>query len=37
MKVYLSGHDSCDHACERMKAELSGETELLRAGKTYRL
>lgn len=36
-KVYLSCHDSCDHACERMKAELSGEAELLHAGKTYRL
>jgi 7,8-dihydropterin-6-yl-methyl-4-(beta-D-ribofuranosyl)aminobenzene 5'-phosphate synthase len=36
-KVYLSAHDSCDHAFVRMQAELSGETVLLSAGKTYSL
>lgn len=36
-KVYISTHDSCDHAIERLKAELAGETEVLRAGKTYPL
>jgi 7,8-dihydropterin-6-yl-methyl-4-(beta-D-ribofuranosyl)aminobenzene 5'-phosphate synthase len=36
-KVYLSGHDTCDHALDRMKKDLKAETELLRAGVTYRL
>jgi 7,8-dihydropterin-6-yl-methyl-4-(beta-D-ribofuranosyl)aminobenzene 5'-phosphate synthase len=36
-KVYLSGHDTCDHALGRMKAELTAETEVLEAGATYRL
>ncbi len=35
-KVFLSGHDSCDHSLTRMKHELKAETEVLRAGKTYR-
>ena len=34
-KVFLSGHDSCDHSLKRMKDELEAETEVLRAGKTY--
>ena len=36
-KVYLSGHDTCDHALDRMKKELKSETEVLNAGATYRL
>jgi len=35
--VYLSGHDSCDHALERMGKELEAEITVLRAGATYRL
>ena len=34
-KVYLSGHDTCDHALERMINELNAETEILKAGATY--
>jgi 7,8-dihydropterin-6-yl-methyl-4-(beta-D-ribofuranosyl)aminobenzene 5'-phosphate synthase len=36
-RVYLSGHDTCDHALGRMKVELEAETEVLEAGKIYRL
>jgi 7,8-dihydropterin-6-yl-methyl-4-(beta-D-ribofuranosyl)aminobenzene 5'-phosphate synthase len=35
-RVYLSGHDTCDHSLDRMKRELDAETEVLRAGATYR-
>jgi len=35
-KVFLSGHDSCDHSLTRMKHELKAETEVLKAGVTYR-
>jgi 7,8-dihydropterin-6-yl-methyl-4-(beta-D-ribofuranosyl)aminobenzene 5'-phosphate synthase len=35
-KVYLSGHDTCDQALNRMRAELDAETEVLEAGATYR-
>jgi 7,8-dihydropterin-6-yl-methyl-4-(beta-D-ribofuranosyl)aminobenzene 5'-phosphate synthase len=35
-KVFLSSHDSCDHFLTRMKQELKAETEVLKAGKTYR-
>lgn len=35
-KVYLSGHDTCDYALDRMKRELKAETEVLKAGATYR-
>jgi 7,8-dihydropterin-6-yl-methyl-4-(beta-D-ribofuranosyl)aminobenzene 5'-phosphate synthase len=35
-RVYLSGHDTCDHSLERMKKELNAETEVLKAGATYR-
>jgi 7,8-dihydropterin-6-yl-methyl-4-(beta-D-ribofuranosyl)aminobenzene 5'-phosphate synthase len=35
-KVFLSSHDSCDHFITRMKHELNAETEVLKAGKTYR-
>ncbi len=35
--VYLSAHDTCDHALERMNKELDSDTEVLRAGATYRL
>jgi 7,8-dihydropterin-6-yl-methyl-4-(beta-D-ribofuranosyl)aminobenzene 5'-phosphate synthase len=36
-KIYLSGHDSCDHALGRMERELNAETTILRAGATYRI
>jgi 7,8-dihydropterin-6-yl-methyl-4-(beta-D-ribofuranosyl)aminobenzene 5'-phosphate synthase len=36
-RVYLSGHDTCDHALDRMMRELNAETEVLKAGATYRL
>jgi 7,8-dihydropterin-6-yl-methyl-4-(beta-D-ribofuranosyl)aminobenzene 5'-phosphate synthase len=36
-KVYLSGHDTCDHALDRMMKELNAETEILEAGATYHL
>jgi 7,8-dihydropterin-6-yl-methyl-4-(beta-D-ribofuranosyl)aminobenzene 5'-phosphate synthase len=36
-KVYLSAHDSCDHALERMQRELAAETTILKAGATYRI
>lgn len=35
-RVCLSGHDTCDHGLERMARELNAETEVLRAGATYR-
>jgi 7,8-dihydropterin-6-yl-methyl-4-(beta-D-ribofuranosyl)aminobenzene 5'-phosphate synthase len=35
-RVYLSGHDTCDHALNRMTKELNAETEVLQAGVTYR-
>jgi len=35
-RVYLSGHDTCDHSLDRMKRELNAETEALKAGATYR-
>jgi 7,8-dihydropterin-6-yl-methyl-4-(beta-D-ribofuranosyl)aminobenzene 5'-phosphate synthase len=35
-RVYLSGHDTCDHALDRMVRELNAETEVLKAGATYR-
>jgi 7,8-dihydropterin-6-yl-methyl-4-(beta-D-ribofuranosyl)aminobenzene 5'-phosphate synthase len=36
-KVFLSGHDSCDHSLDRMKRELKAEADVLKAGATYRL
>ena len=36
-KIFLSGHDSCDHSLERMRQELVAETEVLKAGVTYHL
>jgi 7,8-dihydropterin-6-yl-methyl-4-(beta-D-ribofuranosyl)aminobenzene 5'-phosphate synthase len=36
-RVYLSAHDTCDHALARMKAEIGAEVEVLKAGATYRL
>jgi 7,8-dihydropterin-6-yl-methyl-4-(beta-D-ribofuranosyl)aminobenzene 5'-phosphate synthase len=36
-KVYLSAHDTCDHALHRLQAELRAETQVLAAGATYRL
>ena len=34
-KVFLSGHDICDHALGSMKKELKAESEILTAGKRY--
>lgn len=34
-KVFLSGHDTCDYALDRMKKELKAETEVIMAGATY--
>ncbi|MDY6853580.1 MAG: MBL fold metallo-hydrolase [Thermodesulfobacteriota bacterium] len=36
-KVFLSGHDTCDYALNCMKRGLTAETEVLKAGATYRL
>lgn len=36
-RVYLSAHDTCDHALDRMLTELRAETQVLEAGATYRL
>ncbi|MBN2284792.1 MAG: MBL fold metallo-hydrolase [Deltaproteobacteria bacterium] len=36
-EVYLSGHDTCDHALDRMIKELTAATIVLKAGATYRL
>jgi 7,8-dihydropterin-6-yl-methyl-4-(beta-D-ribofuranosyl)aminobenzene 5'-phosphate synthase len=35
-RVCLSGHDTCDHALNRMMKELDAETKILQAGETYR-
>jgi 7,8-dihydropterin-6-yl-methyl-4-(beta-D-ribofuranosyl)aminobenzene 5'-phosphate synthase len=35
-KVFLSAHDSCDHSLARMQQELDAETEVFKAGQTYR-
>jgi 7,8-dihydropterin-6-yl-methyl-4-(beta-D-ribofuranosyl)aminobenzene 5'-phosphate synthase len=35
-KVFLSGHDTCDYALDRMKKELKAQTEVLMAGATYK-
>ena len=35
--VFLSAHDTCDHAIDRLKHELKSETKVLRAGATYQL
>ncbi len=35
-EVYLSGHDTCDYALDRMTKELTAETMVLKAGATYR-
>lgn len=36
-KVLLSAHDTCDHALDRLANELTAETVVLQAGRTYRL
>jgi len=36
-RVYLSAHDTCDHALDRLLNELQAETQVLAAGATYRL
>jgi len=36
-RVLLSAHDTCDHALARLAGEVEAETEVLRAGATYRL
>jgi 7,8-dihydropterin-6-yl-methyl-4-(beta-D-ribofuranosyl)aminobenzene 5'-phosphate synthase len=35
-KVFLSAHDSCDHSLARLQQELDAETEVFKAGQTYR-
>lgn len=35
--VYLSAHDTCDHALRRLSNELDAEVEVLHAGSVYRL
>jgi len=35
--VFLSAHDTCDHALGRMQRELEASTEVLRAGGIYNL
>jgi len=35
-KVYLSAHDTCDFALERLHRELTADTRVLKAGATYR-
>jgi 7,8-dihydropterin-6-yl-methyl-4-(beta-D-ribofuranosyl)aminobenzene 5'-phosphate synthase len=35
--VFLSAHDTCDHAIDRFQKELNSETMVLRAGVTYQL
>ena len=34
-RVFLSAHDTCDHAIDRFKNELKSEAEVLKAGATY--
>jgi len=36
-QVYLSGHDTCDQALDRLQRELEAETAVLKAGATYRI
>jgi 7,8-dihydropterin-6-yl-methyl-4-(beta-D-ribofuranosyl)aminobenzene 5'-phosphate synthase len=36
-RVLLSAHDTCDHALDRLRRELTAETDVLEAGGTYRL
>jgi 7,8-dihydropterin-6-yl-methyl-4-(beta-D-ribofuranosyl)aminobenzene 5'-phosphate synthase len=36
-RVLLSAHDTCDHALQRLTAELEAEATVLEAGRTYRL
>lgn len=36
-KAFLSGHDTCDQALDRLERELEAETEVLKAGATYRI
>ena len=35
--VFLSAHDTCDHALKRLKRELKADTRVLQAGATYQL
>jgi 7,8-dihydropterin-6-yl-methyl-4-(beta-D-ribofuranosyl)aminobenzene 5'-phosphate synthase len=35
-KVLLSAHDSCDTAIKTMEQKLESQTEVLKAGATYR-
>jgi 7,8-dihydropterin-6-yl-methyl-4-(beta-D-ribofuranosyl)aminobenzene 5'-phosphate synthase len=36
-KVFLSGHDTCEHSLKRLTSELEAEKAVLTAGRTYRL
>ena len=36
-KIYLSAHDTCDYAISQIENRIEAETDVLRAGATYRL
>ena len=36
-KVFLSAHDTCDHAIDRFRNELKSQTTVLEAGGTYKI
>jgi 7,8-dihydropterin-6-yl-methyl-4-(beta-D-ribofuranosyl)aminobenzene 5'-phosphate synthase len=36
-RVYLSAHDTCDHALKRIEKELDSKTAVLKAGASYQL
>jgi 7,8-dihydropterin-6-yl-methyl-4-(beta-D-ribofuranosyl)aminobenzene 5'-phosphate synthase len=35
-RVFLSGHDTCDHSLDRMEKEINAKTDVLKAGAVYR-
>lgn len=35
-RVYLSAHDTCDYALSRLQADLQADTQVIKAGATYR-
>lgn len=36
-RLFLSAHDTCDHALRRISREVEAEVEVLKAGATYRI
>ncbi len=36
-QLLLSAHDTCDHALERFRCEVEADTDVLAAGRTYKL